>query len=65
MASVSGLLEVSADLVLERVLDERGMAAEGADHGDTLGDHEALGEPVGLGLWLGELDARVGDSSFA
>ena len=65
MAKCVGVAEVGADLVLERVLDERGVGAEGSDHGDALGDHEALGEPVGFGLRLGELDAWVGDSSFA
>ena len=41
------------------------MRAVGFDHLDALDEHEALGELVGFGLWLGELDAGVGDCAFA
>ncbi len=46
-----GVSEVGADLVLEAVLDDGGVRAEGLDHLDALDEHEALGELVGGGRW--------------
>ena len=60
-----GVVEVGADFVLQRVLDDRRVRAVGFDHLDALDEHEALGELVGFGLRLGELYAGVGDCAFS
>ncbi len=46
-----GVAEVGADLVLEAVLDDGGMRAEGFDHLDALDEHVALREFVGGCRW--------------
>src|SRR5258705_5806557 len=61
----SGVVEVSTDLVLQSVLDDRRVRAVGFDHLDALDEQEALGEFVGFGLRLGEFDAGVGDRAFS
>ena len=52
-----GVLEVGAELVLEAVLDDGGMRAEGFHHLDALDEHIALRELVGFGGGLLHDDA--------
>ncbi len=46
-------------------MDDAWVRAVGFDHLDAFDEHEALGELVGFGLRLGELDAGVGDCAFS
>ena len=59
------VFEVGGDFVLQAVDDDAGMGAVGPHHLDAFGEHEALGELVGVGLRFGELDAGVGDRAFS
>ena len=62
---VSGFLRSAPISFCRRVLDDARVRAVGFDHLDAFDEHEALGELVGFGLRLGELDAGVGDCAFA
>ena len=52
-----GILEVGAELVLQAVLDDGGVRAEGFHHLDALDEHIALRELVGFGLGFSHDDA--------
>ncbi len=52
-----GIVEVGAELVLQAVLEDGGVRAEGFHHLDALGEHVALREFVGFGRGLLHDDA--------